>query len=283
MMTTDVMDISAVMRIPMLSREEERDLVLRWTGDGDEDALHVLINAHGRMAIKVARQYRAYGLPVTDIIQEGFIGLLQAGYRFDPDRAVRFSTYAKWWVRAAIQDYILRNWSIVRIGTTAQQKSLFFNMRRLSARLGADGSLTHDMRGTIANDLKVPEKAVENMEGRLSGRDQSTNAVLGEDGDMEWQDRLADAGPTPEDTVGDRHDGQRRSALLKKAMGELSDRERTIIEFRHLGEDKVVLSELGERFGISKERVRQLEQRALGKLRAAVLREARGGMQAVSA
>ena len=282
-MVSDVMDISAVMRVPMLSREEERDLVLRWTGEGDEDALHILINAHGRMVIKVARQYRAYGLPVTDMIQEGFIGFLQAGYRFDPERAVRFATYAKWWIRAAIQDYILRNWSIVRIGTTAQQKSLFFNMRRLSARLGADGPLTHDMRNTIASDLKVTERAVENMEGRLSGRDQSTNVVIGEDGDIEWQDRLTDDGPTPEDFVGEKRDGRRRTAWLKKAMGELTDRERVIIEHRHLGEEKVVLSELGERFGISKERVRQLEQRALGKLREAVQREARGGVQAFPA
>ncbi len=263
-------------RTPLLTREEEQDLVERWRVREDRTALDRLITSHGRMVVKIARQYRAYGLPLGDMIQEGFIGLLQAAHRFDPARAVRFATYARWWIRAAVQDYILRNWSIVRLGSTAQQKSLFFNLRRASIKLGADGPLTHAMRERIARELNVPGRAVEVMEGRLSGRDQSTEAPVGPEGDLEWGDRLSDDGPTPEEVVVERREGATRSAWLAEALGQLSARERTIIESRHLAEDKAVLSELGEEFGISKERVRQIEQRALGKIRVAVLRQARG-------
>lgn len=263
-------------RTPLLTREEESDLVERWRGQEDRTALDRLITSHGRMVVKIARQYRAYGLPIGDMIQEGFIGLMQAAHRFDPARAVRFATYARWWIRAAVQDYILRNWSIVRLGSTAQQKSLFFNLRRVSIKLGADGPLTQAMRERIARELKVPGKAVEVMEGRLSGRDQSTEAPVGPEGDLEWGDRLSDDGPSPEEIVVEMRESSTRSAWLAEALAQLNARERTIIESRHLAEEKAVLSDLGEAFGISKERVRQIEQRALGKIRAAVLRQARG-------
>lgn len=267
-------------RTPLLTREEESDLVERWRGQEDRTALDRLVISHGRMVVKIARQYRAYGLPIGDMIQEGFIGLMQAAHRFDPARAVRFATYARWWILAAVQDYILRNWSIVRLGSTAQQKSLFFNLRRVSIKLGADGPLTQAMRERIARELKVPGKAVEVMEGRLSGRDQSTEAPVGPEGDLEWGDRLSDDGPSPEEIVVEMREGSTRSAWLAEALAQLSARERTIIESRHLAEEKAVLSDLGEEFGISKERVRQIEQRALGKIRVAVLCQARGKARA---
>ena len=198
---------------------------------------------------------------------------MQAANRFDPERDVRFSTYATWWIRAAMQDYILRNWSIVRTGTTAAQKSLFFNLRRLRAKIESKKEregLSPDDKNKIAKKLKVKVKDVEAMEGRLSGIDQSLNATIGEDGSDDWQSLLSDDGPNPEDVVIGMKDAQTRSQWLNDALGDLSDRERMIIRERHLGDEVVTLEELGKELGVSKERVRQLEARAMDKLKSSL-------------
>ncbi|HAA92554.1 MAG TPA: RNA polymerase factor sigma-32, partial [Rhodospirillaceae bacterium] len=222
-----------------------------------------------RLAVSIAGRFRHYGLPFGDLVQEGMVGLMQAAERFEPERQVRFSTYASWWIRSAIQDFILRNWSIVRTGTTSAQKSLFFNLRRLRARIdGANANIMNDTaRQEIADQLKVKLSDVESMEMRLSGGDQSLNAVVGEGSDDQWQDLLPDERPTPEKVVTGLKDSETRSRWLESALGELSDREQKIIRERRLVDDGATLEQLGQALGVSKERVRQLEQRALGKLR----------------
>jgi RNA polymerase sigma-32 factor len=263
--------IRRAMNAPMLERQTERDLARRWRNEGDRKALHALVTPHARLAVSIAVRFRHYGLPSGDLIQEGNVGLMQAANRFDPDREVRFSTYAAWWIRSTIQDYILRNWSIVRTGTTAAQKALFFNLRRLRAKIeGRDGTLTDEGRLEIANDLKVPVSELRAMEGRLSGGDRSLNVRVGEDGEEEWQNFLADERPNPEDIVIGMRDARTRSKWLAQALGDLSDRERTIIRRRHLADQPVTLEDLGQQLGISKERVRQLETRAMGKLRSSI-------------
>lgn len=266
------------MREPILEKDHELALARRWRDKGDEKALHELVRSYMRLVVAMASKFRGYGLPVGDLIQEGNIGLMQAAARFDPERDVRFSTYAGWWIRAAIQDYILRNWSIVRTGTTSAQKSLFFNLRRLRARIeGKTGqsSLNDEGRAKIARELKVPVRDVEAMEGRLSASDQSLNAVVGEDGAEEWQNFLADDRPNPEEIVIGMKDAQARSAWLNNALGKLSDRERKIIRDRHLNYDAVTLEDLGKELGISKERVRQIESRAMEKLKENISRNVR--------
>lgn len=262
------------MNEPMLEKEHELDLARRWRDDEDEKALHELVKSYTRLVISVASRFRNYGLPMGDLIQEGNIGLMQAASRFDPERDVRFSTYATWWIRSCIQDYILRNWSIVRTGTTAAQKSLFFNLRRLRSKIEsreeAEG-LTDDSRQEIANELNVKVKDVETMEGRLSGNDHSLNARIGEDGEDEWQTMLTDEGPTPEELTLNVVDSETRSKWLNSALSELSDREQKIIRERHLGQDVVTLEALGNELGVSKERVRQLEQRAMEKLKTSIV------------
>jgi len=257
------------MNAPLLSREHEQDLALRWRNDSDEDALHELVQAYARLVISTASRFRNYGLPVGDLVQEGNVGLMQAAARFEPEREVRFSTYATWWIRSAIQDYILRNWSIVRTGTTAAQKSLFFNLRRLRAQIqdASSGSLTHEGRRYIADELKVEMRDVESMEMRLSGTDQSLNAPVSEGGEDDWQDFLADHRPSPEALVIGSLDARSRSRWLADALGELSERERKIIASRRLRDESSTLEELGRELGVSKERVRQLESRAMNKLR----------------
>ncbi len=261
--------IAATMGAPFLERDEEFTLARRWREEGDAEAMHRLIESYARFVVRIASGFRGYGLPLGDLIQEGNIGLLQAAARFDPDRQVRFSTYASWWVVAGIQEYILRNSSIVRIGTTATQKSLFFNLRRLRARLidNPDGAMTDDDRRRIAKELGVPLAAVERMESHLSRPDQSLNATVGDSDAEELQDFLTDPGPTPEDIVIDRRDGHTRSAWIKAALAMLNPRERHIIVSRFLDEDPSTLAELGVVFGVSKERIRQIEARALTKLR----------------
>lgn len=262
--------IRASMNEPMLEKQHERELLRRWIEDKDEKALHDLTKPHMRLVVSMASRFRNYGLPMGDLIQEGNIGLMQAAERFDLERDVRFSTYASWWIRSAIQDYVLRNWSIVRTGTTAAQKSLFFNLRKLRAKIEGRNEregLRHEDRVEIANDLKVKVKDVVAMEARLSGSDPSLNAKIGEEENNEWQDLLADEGPTPEDFTLDVKDAQTRSAWLNNALKTLSDREQKIIRDRHLTYETVTLEELGKDLGISKERVRQLEQRAMGKLK----------------
>ncbi len=270
--------IRSSMNEPILEKDHELDLARRWREKNDEKALHELVRSYMRLVVAMASKFRGYGLPVGDLIQEGNIGLMQAAARFEADRDVRFSTYASWWIRAAIQDYILRNWSIVRTGTTSAQKSLFFNLRRLRARIeGKTGQagLNDEGRAKIAKELKVPVRDVEAMESRLSGADQSLNAVIGEDGAEEWQNFLADDRPNPEELVIGMKDAQARSKWLGEALGKLSDRERKIIRDRHLNYDAVTLEDLGKELGISKERVRQIESRAMEKLKENIGRHVR--------
>lgn len=260
--------IKATMKAPLLVRDREFELARKWREQGDTAALHELVRAYTRLVVATAVRFRNYGLPMGDLVQEGNVGLMQAAARFQADREVRFSTYAAWWIRSAMQDYILRNWSIVRTGTTAVQKSLFFNLRRLRARIEESSGrpLTAEGRIRIAEELSVPVAEVEAMEMRLSANDQSLNAPIG-DSDGEWQELLADDRPSPEDVVIGQRDGATRARWLAEALSELNPRERIIIDQRRLREDGATLEELGRRLGVSKERIRQLEHRALQKLR----------------
>jgi len=269
--------IRTAMNEPMLERGHELALARRWKKRKDQKALHELVQSYTRLVVSVASRFRHYGLPVGDLIQEGNIGLMQAAEKFDPARELRFSTYATWWIRAAIQDYVLRNWSIVRTGTTAAQKSLFFNLRRLRAQIenrkereGLDEKDIH----TIAKELRVNANDVRHMEGRLSGSDQSLNATIGENGEDEWLSLLPDNRPNPEDIVVGMRDAAARTKWLNEALKELSDRERKIIRQRHLTDNAVTLEDLGKQLGVSKERVRQLESRAMEKMRVSLNRSA---------
>jgi RNA polymerase sigma-32 factor len=264
------------MRAPMLTREHEAELARRWREAGDEAALHELIAAYGRLVVSAAARFRGYGLPLGDLIQEGHVGLMQAAARFEAERGVRFSTYAGWWIRSAMQDFILRNWSIVRTGTTAAQKSLFFNLRRLRARLAdpSGGGMSPEQRLAIAEALHVSPDEVAAMEQRLSGADQSLNATLAEDSEEQRQDFIPDERPGPEEVVIGMRDARTRSRWLNEALAELTDRERRIIAGRQLAEQGATLEQLGQLLGVSKERVRQLEHRALGKLRQSLRRRA---------
>ncbi len=266
--------IRQAMDEPMLEREHELNLARLWKDKKDEKALHELIRSYTRLVIAIAAKFKNYGLPMGDLIQEGNIGLMEAAARFEPALENRFSTYATWWIRAQIQDYVLRNWSIVRTGTTASQKSLFFNLRRLRAKIRGQSArdfLDDEAVGAIATELGVAKKEVLEMEARMNGGDQSLNAPIGEEGDNEWQDLLADKTANPEEVVMGMKDNSTRSNWLNQALGELSDRERTIIEERRMNDDVVTLEDLGKQLGISKERVRQLEQRAMEKLKSAIL------------
>ncbi len=268
--------VRAAMSAPYLEREEERALATRWREQGDEAALHRLTAAHMRLVIAMAARFRRFGLSPADLIQEGHVGLLEAAARFEPEREVRFSTYASWWIRAAIQDYVLRNWSIVRGGTSSAQKALFFNLRRLRAQLARDleGAAEPEIFAAIADTLGVSIADVETMNARLSGPDTSLNAPLVDaEGDTgaERQDFLVDDEPTTDETVGGRIDGERRHAWLREALGVLNERELKIVEERRLSENGETLEALGTRLGISKERVRQIEARALEKLQTALL------------
>tara|TARA_R110000868_G_scaffold29889_9_gene111042 strand:- start:6398 stop:7273 length:876 start_codon:yes stop_codon:yes gene_type:complete len=264
--------ISAAMDAPMLEREYEVELARRWRDEEDADALHEIITAHIRLVVRIASKFKGYGLPIGDLIQEGNRGLLEAANRFDPDRNVRYSTYATWWILAAMQEYIVRNSSIVRIGTTPAQKSLFFNLRKLRARLTDNlaARMTEDERQMIATELGVPLAAVERMESHFSGPDQSLNATVGESESDEFMDLLADDSPNPEAIVGDMIDGETRAKWIADAMEHLTAREREVITRRFLKDDKITLAEIGETFGVTKERIRQIEGKALSKLREAL-------------
>ncbi|MDZ4692186.1 RNA polymerase factor sigma-32 [Terricaulis sp.] len=265
--------LRSAMRAPMLNAEHERNLARRWREQGDERALHELITAYLRLVVAMASRFRHYGLPMSDLVQEGNVGLMQAAARFEPEREVRFSTYASWWIRSAMQDFVLRNWSIVRTGTTSAQKALFFNLRRLRAKIGdiGDAGMSAEASSRVAIALRVPEREVSAMAARLSAPDRSLNAPLTEDGDGEWQDMLADGADSPETAVMHAHDGAARVNLVQAAMRDLNERERLIIRERKLEEEAVTLEALGERLGISKERVRQIEGNALEKLRRALI------------
>ena len=264
--------IAATMGAPYLEREHEFALARRWRDEGDAEALDDLVFAHARLVVKIASGYRGYGLPLGDLIQEGNVGLMQAAARFDPDRHVRFSTYARWWVVAAIQEYVQRNSSIVRIGTTAAQKGLFFKLRRLRARLveSPDGAMTDADRRYIAKLLSVPLAAVERMEAHISRPDQSLNMTVGADENDEVQDFLSDGGPSPEDIAIEHRDCETRALWIEDALERLNARERSIIVSRFLKEERQTLAELGVVFGVSKERIRQIEAKALTKLRATI-------------
>ena len=261
--------VRKAMKAPMLEAEHELNLARRWRDHEDERALHELTTAYMRLVISMASKFRHYGLPLADLVQEGNVGLMQAAARFEPAREVRFSTYAAWWIRSTIQDYVLRNWSIVRTGTTAAQKSLFFNLRRLRAKIDdtGDAIMTAENKKWVSEHLGVPERDVETMASRLSASDRSLNAPLATDGDAQWQDLLPDESATPDEVVMEEHDNAKRRAWIAEALQVLNDRETLIITERRLSEDTVTLEVLGKRLGISKERVRQIEHQALNKLK----------------
>ncbi|MDP1738932.1 MAG: RNA polymerase factor sigma-32 [Caulobacter sp.] len=262
------------MRAPLLDALDEQRLARRWRESADDAALQALTGAYMRLVIAMAAKFRRYGLPMADLVQEGAVGLMQAADRFDPDRGVRFSTYAGWWVRAAMQDYVLRNWSIVRTGTTAAGKSLFFKLRGLRARLGdLEGRLTAQARATIAADLGVEEAEVEAMAARLGGPDRSLDAPLTGDGEGDWLGRLPDERDRPDVEAQRAVDGERRRGVIGRSLDRLTPRERLVIEARRLADDPVTLEALGARIGVSKERVRQIEQGALARMRAFIERE----------
>lgn len=267
--------VRKAMKAPYLEREEEHNLAVRWKEAQDQDALHQLTSAHMRLVISVAAKFRYYGLSMSDLIQEGHVGLLEAAARFEPDRGFRFSTYATWWIRASIQDHVLRNWSIVRGGTSSAQKSLFFNLRRLRAKLtqANGGTPTQETFVEIANAIGVSVKDVATMNSRLSGQDQSLNAPLvqGDGESADRQDFLVDDSPNQGEIVSNALDSERRSEWLKTAMTSLTERELRIVRERRLSEEGATLEALGKRLGISKERVRQIECRALEKLKIALV------------
>ncbi|PSJ62302.1 RNA polymerase factor sigma-32 [Pseudaminobacter soli (ex Li et al. 2025)] len=269
--------IRAAMRAPYLERGEEHELALRWKEHQDQAAMHRITTAHMRLVISMAAKFRHFGLPMGDLIQEGHVGLLEAAARFEPGRDVRFSTYATWWIRASMQDYILKNWSIVRGGTSSAQKALFFNLRRLRARLarGQDVLSSSDLYKEISTALGVSEADVAMMDARLSGPDASLNAPLIDDsgGSADRMDFLVSEDPLPDEVVGEAIDVERRLDWLKKALGVLNERELRIIEERRLQDEGATLEALGETLGISKERVRQIESRALEKLKTALVKE----------
>ncbi len=260
--------IRRAMSAPILSIERERELTQAWCTDGDEKALGELTECHMRMAVSTAIKFRGYGLPLGDLIQEGAIGLLEAAKRFDPDREVRFCTYAGWWIRASMQDYVLRNWSIVRIGSKSAHKTIFFNLSRIRSMIEAVDGSGPVARETVAKKFNVSGDDIEFMTARLGRRDMSLNATLNEDGDTERQEMIPDDRDLPDQSAENEIDLEKRKVWLGKAMGELTDRERIIIDQRFFGDERVTLSQLGVDLGLSKERVRQIEKQAIGKLKA---------------
>ena len=267
--------VRAAMDAPFLSREDEHQLAVLWRDTGNQQALDKLTTAHMRLVIAIAARFRNYGLPAQDLVQEGHVGLLEAAARFDPEREVRFSTYATWWIRASIQDFVLRNWSIVRGGTSSAQKALFFNLRRLRMRIaqraGSEPDL--DVHAEIAAAVGVQRADVVTMEARLSGPDMSLNAPVSDEDSSGASrgDFFADMAPLPDEVVGESIDGERRHEWLQSALTVLSERELRILRERRLSDDGETLEALGTKLGISKERVRQIENRALEKLKKALI------------
>ncbi|THD45556.1 MAG: RNA polymerase sigma factor RpoH [Bradyrhizobium sp.] len=263
--------LSEIKRFPMLEPQEEYMLAKRWREHGDREAAHKLVTSHLRLVAKIAMGYRGYGLPIGEVMSEGNVGLMQAVRRFEPDKGFKLATYAMWWIRASIQEYILRSWSLVKMGTTASQKKLFFNLRKAKSRISAldDGDLRDDQATTIATRLGVAKQEVIDMNRRLGG-DASLNAPLRDGGEGEWQDWLVDDSPDQETLLVDREESNDRLAALKTALRVLNPRERRIFEARRLAEDPVTLEQLSTEFGVSRERVRQIEVRAFEKVQAAV-------------
>ena len=261
-----------IRRFPMLDRQEEYMLAKRWREDGDRDAAHKLVTSHLRLVAKIAKDYRGYGLPIADVISEGHVGLMQAAERFEPEKGFRFTTYAVWWIKAAIHEYILRSWSLVKMGTTANQKKLFFHLREAKSKISVldEGDMRPDQVKLIAKRLGVTEHAVIDMNRRLGG-DASLNGTIREDGDSaEWQDWLVDESPDQETTLAASEEFDNRRRVLSDALGVLNERDRRIFEGRRLAEDPMTLGELADEFGVSRERVRQLEVRAFEKVQKAV-------------
>jgi RNA polymerase sigma-32 factor len=263
--------LSDIRRFPMLERDQEYRLAKRWREQGDRDAADQLVTSHLRLAAKIAMGYRGYGLPVAEIISEGNVGLLQALNRFEPERGFRFATYAMWWIRASIQDYILRSWSLVKIGTTTNQRKLFFKLRSAKSKIAAleSGDLHPDHVASIAKDLDVSDQDVVDMNRRLAG-DRSINTPLHDGDDIgEWQDHLVDQSPSPEAIVVEQDEKDHQHDALVAAIEVLDDRERRIFEARHLADEPQTLEDLPEVFNVSRERIRQIEVRAFEKVRKA--------------
>jgi RNA polymerase sigma-32 factor len=264
--------LEEIRRFPMLEPQEEYMLAKRWREHGDRDAAHKLVTSHLRLVAKIAMGYRGYGLPISEVISEGNVGLMQAVKRFEPEKGFRLATYAMWWIKASIQEYILRSWSLVKMGTTANQKKLFFNLRKAKSKISAldEGDLRPDQVETIAKRLGVTEQDVIDMNRRLGG-DVSLNAPIREDGDSgEWQDWLVDDSSSQESVLAESEELDNRRKALGAALGVLNDRERRIFEARRLADDPITLEELADEFGVSRERVRQIEVRAFEKVQKAV-------------
>jgi RNA polymerase sigma-32 factor len=263
--------LTQIRRFPMLEPEEEYMLAKRWHEHEDPTAAHKLVTSHLRLVAKIAMGYRGYGLPISEVVSEGNVGLMQAVKRFEPDKGFRLATYAMWWIRASIQEYILRSWSLVKMGTTASQKKLFFNLRRAKSQISAldDGDMRPDQVKTIARKLGVSEKDVIDMNRRMSG-DASLNSPLREQSEGEWQDWLVDGAASQEHTLAEREETGNRLAVLRNALGVLNPRERRIFEARRLADEPMTLEALSNEFDISRERVRQIEVRAFEKIQSAV-------------
>jgi RNA polymerase sigma-32 factor len=270
--------LQEIRKFPMLEPEQEFMLAKRWQEHEDPAAAQTLVTSHLRLVAKIAMGYRGYGLPLSELVSEGNVGMMQAVKRFDPDRGFRLATYAMWWIRAAIQEYILHSWSLVKMGTTAAQKKLFFNLRKLKGQLQAieDGDLPPEIVTTIATKLEVPESDVVNMNRRLASPDHSLNAPLRADGEGEWQDWLVDQEESQEAKLGDRQELGLRRDLLQNAMKTLNDRERHILTERRLRDEPVTLEDLSRKYNISRERVRQIEVRAFEKLQKSIKSAAMG-------
>jgi len=270
--------LTEIRKFPMLAKDEEFMLAKRWTEHQDPEAAHRLVTSHLRLVAKIAMGYRGYGLPIGEVISEGNVGLMQAVKKFDPDKGFRLATYAMWWIRASIQEYILRSWSLVKMGTTASQKKLFFNLRKAKSAISAfqEGDLHPDQVDIIATKLGVAKDEVVSMNRRLSGPDPSLNAPMRVDGESEWQDWLEDTNAVSQETqVAENEERSQRMSLLQAAMVDLSDRERHILTERRLKDDPTTLEELASQYGVSRERVRQIEVRAFEKLQKAMLVAAR--------
>jgi RNA polymerase sigma-32 factor len=260
--------LQEIRKFPMLSPEEEDRLARAWRDNEDQAAAHKLVTSHLRLVAKIAMGYRGYGLPLGELISEGNVGMMQAVKRFDPERGFRLATYAMWWIRAAIQEYILHSWSLVKMGTTAAQKKLFFNLRRLKGQMQAieDGDMQPEQVEKIARVLGVPEQDVVSMNRRLTAPDHSLNAPIRMDGEGEWQDWLVDDADSQEEAIGDHEEMTGRRALLATALKTLNDRERHILIQRRLKDDPTTLEDLSQQYNISRERVRQIEASAFEKL-----------------
>ncbi len=261
-----------IRKFPMLAQDEEFMLAKAWREQGEVESAHKLVTSHLRLVAKIAMGYRGYGLPLSELISEGNVGMMQAVKRFDPDRGFRLATYAMWWIRAAIQEYILHSWSLVKMGTTAAQKKLFFNLRKLKGQMKAieEGDLAPEQVAHIAETLGVPEDDVVQMNRRLAAPDHSLNAPLRMDGDGEWQDWLVDESDSQETLLAESEELGKRRALLVRAMETLNERERHILQERRLKDDPSTLEELSQQYGISRERVRQIEVRAFEKLQKSI-------------